>query len=123
MAFVHVEAGISNPVQPEREERLELLVDTGAMMSVIPESILETLGIRRIGRRNFRGFGGVISRDTGGVNMSYDGAVAVVPVDFGEGDDSCVLGVTALESLGYQVNPVAGELKPTGMLLLNMTSS
>ena len=52
--------------------------------------------------------------------MSYDAAVSVVPVVFGERDDPSVMGVRALESLGYQVDPVSGDLKPTEMLLLRL---
>ena len=50
--------------------------------------------------------------------MAYDGAAAGVTVIFGEPDDPPILGVTALESLGYRVDPVTGELHPTEMLLL-----
>jgi hypothetical protein len=32
---------------------------------------------------------------------------------FGEPDDTPVLGATALETLGYQVDPVSKRLKPT----------
>ena len=52
--------------------------------------------------------------------MSYDGAVSVVPVVFGERDDPAAMGVPALESLGYQVDPVSGKLKPTEMLSLHL---
>ena len=50
--------------------------------------------------------------------MTCDGATAGVTVVFGEQDDPPILGVTALESLGFQVGPVSGELKPSEMLLL-----
>jgi predicted aspartyl protease len=118
MGIVHVNVAISNPADPDRGEHLELLVDTGATLSVVPRRVLERLAVSPIGRRDFRGFGGVISRETGIVSMTYDGATAGVTVVFGEEDDPPILGVTALESLGYQVDPVSGELKPSEMLLL-----
>lgn len=120
MGFTRVEVGISNPADREREERIEVLVDTGATLSVIPRSLLERLGVASIDSREFRGFGGVVTRDTGGVVMSYDGVPALVAVVFGEEDDPAIMGVTALESLGYQVDPVTNELKPTEMLLLGL---
>ena len=118
MGIVHVDIVISNPADPDRGEHLELLVDTGATLSVVPGRVLERLSISRIGRRDFRGFGGVISRETGIVSKTYDGATAGVTVVFGEQDNPPILGVTALESLGFQVDPVSGELKPSEMLLL-----
>ena len=37
---------------------------------------------------------------------------------FGEEDDPAIMGVTALESLGFDVDPVAGRLKSVEMLML-----
>ena len=50
--------------------------------------------------------------------MSYGGSVAGVTVVIGEEGDPAIMGVTALESLGYQVDPVTGKLTPSEMLLL-----
>ena len=65
MGFVPIEVGISSPAEPEREERVEVRVDTGAILSVIPRSILENLRAQPVGRRDFKGFGAVINRDIG----------------------------------------------------------
>ncbi|MCH8206180.1 MAG: aspartyl protease [Chloroflexi bacterium] len=118
MGFVHVNVGISNPERIRLQEDVELPVDSGAMLSLVPRRILEVLGVSPIGRRRFRGFGGIVERDTGVVVMSFDGAVAGVTVICGEEDDPSVMGVTALETLGYQVDPDTGELSPTEMLQL-----
>ena len=118
MGFLRVDVELSNPTDPRQFERIELLVDTGATLSVVPAPMLERLGVRPLGRRDFKGFGGVVRRQTGNVTMAYDGAAAGITVVFGEPDDPPILGVTALESLGYRVDPVTGELHPTEMLLL-----
>ncbi len=118
MGFVHVDVELSNPTDPRQFESIELLVDTGATLSVVPAPVLERLGVRPLGCRDFKGFGGVVRRQTGNVTMAYDGAAAGITVVFGEPDDPPILGVTALESLGYRVDPVTGELHPTEMLLL-----
>ncbi len=118
MGFAHVDVELSNPTDPQQFESIELLVDTGATLSVVPAPVLERLGVRPLGRRDFKGFGGVVRRQTGNVTMAYDGGAAGITVVFGEPDDPPILGVTALESLGYRVDPVAGELHPTEMLLL-----
>ncbi len=118
MGFVHVDVELSNPTDPQQFESIELLVDTGATLSVVPAPVLERLGVRPLGSRDFNGFGGVVRRQTGNVTMAYDGGAAGITVVFGEPDDPPILGVTALESLGYRVDPVTGELHPTEMLLL-----
>ena len=118
MGFVHVDVELSNPTDRERTETIELLVDTGATLSVVPTPVLDRLGVSPMGSRNFKGFGGVVRRQTGTVAIAYDGETAGVTVIFGEQDDPPILGVTALESLGFRVDPVTGELHPTEMLLL-----
>ena len=50
--------------------------------------------------------------------MTYDGAVAGVTTIFGEPEEPPIMGVTALETLGYQVDPVTGELKPIDLPML-----
>ena len=117
MGFVHVNIGLSNPSEPGSAEEINVLVDTGATLSVFPASLLDNLGIQRTGQRRLRGFGGVITRDTGTVNVTYDGEVAGVTAVFGEDSDPTVMGVTALESLGFNVNTIAGELTRVEMLI------
>ena len=80
--------------------------------------MLERLGIRRIRRRRFRGFGGVVTRDTGIISMRYDGVEAGVTAVFGAEDDPPIMGVTALEVLGFEVDPVSGKLNRIDMLVM-----
>ena len=42
--------------------------------------------------------------------MTYEDSIIGTSVIFGEPDDIPVLGVTALEALGYQVDPVSQRL-------------
>lgn len=118
VGFVHVRTMVCNPTHEDRCQEIELLVDTGATLSVIPREMLQHLGIRPLGKRTFRGFGGVIERETGAVTIKYGENSAGITAVFGEGDDTAVLGVTALETLGYQVDPTTGKLNPTELLLL-----
>lgn len=117
MGFIHVNVDISNPSDPDSAEEVRVLVDTGATLSVFPASLLEGMGIKRIGQSRFRGFGGVITRDVGTINLRYGDAVAGVTVVFGEENDPAIMGVTALETLGFHVNPVDGELHRVEMLI------
>jgi predicted aspartyl protease len=117
MGFVHVNVGLSNPSEPDRTEEIRVLVDTGATLSVFPANLLEGLGIQRIGQRRFRGFGGVVAREVGAVTIHYGGEVAGTTAVFGADDDPVVMGVTALETLGFNVDPANGELHRVDLLI------
>jgi aspartyl protease family protein len=118
MGFVYVDVGVSNPSTPDVSENVRALADTGATLSILPTSLLEGLGIRRIGKKKVRGLGGVVTRDVGNVTMHYYGVAGGVTTIFGEKDDPAIMGVTALESLGFDVDPVTGKLKSVEMLML-----
>ena len=118
MGFIHVNVRVSNPSTSDISETIRLLVDTGATLSVLPASLLERLGIPRRGRRRLRGFGGEVTRDVGTVDLYYDGVLGGVTAIFGSQDDPPIMGVTALESLGFEADPVSGKLKRVEMLML-----
>ena len=118
MGFVRVRLGIYNPSAPERVVELEGIVDTGAIYSVIPRSVLEELGVRPIERRRFRAFGGYVERDIGEVGVELMGRKRTITVIFGEAGDITVLGITALEAFGLELDPVRGTLREAELLLL-----
>ena len=118
MGIVHVNVDIANPARPDVSESVRVLVDTGATLSILPEDMLDSLGVRRIQKRRFRGFGGTVIRDIGNVNMTYEDAESGVTVVFGAEDDPAIMGVTALETLGFEVDPVEGKLNRIDMLVM-----
>ena len=118
MGSIYVDVGVSNPSTPDVSEKVRALVDTGATLSILPAGLLESLGIRRIGKKKFRGLGGVVIREVGTVTMHYDGVSGAAGVIFREEDDPAVMGATALVSMGFDVDPVAGRLKSVEMLML-----
>ncbi|GAB6945659.1 hypothetical protein JCM14467A_24410 [Vulcanisaeta sp. JCM 14467] len=118
MDFIKVKAGVFNPLMPDKVVEVESIVDTGAVYTVIRRDILEGLGIKPSGRRRFKAFGGYVERDVGDVGLMLMGERGIVPVIFGETDDALVIGMTALEILGLEVDPVNGTLKKTELLLL-----
>ena len=117
MGIVHVNVGVAKPTDQQPAEIVRVMVDTGAVVSVFPAGLLERLGVQRVGQQRYRGFGGSVVRSVGGVAMTYGDVTGVVPVAFGDDDDTAVMGVTALETLGYEVDPVRGELHRVEMLL------
>jgi clan AA aspartic protease len=103
---------------PQHLIELEGIVDTGAIYSVVPRRILEELGVKPVERRRFKAFGGYVERDLGEVGIELMGRRRTITVIFGETDDTTVLGVTALESFGLEVDPVRGTLKEAELLML-----
>ena len=122
MGFTYVRVTVAAPASPDRSEEIELLVDTGAMLSVIPRPMLERLGIEAVYTQRAQVFGGaVLERQVGVVLFTCNGATGGVSVLFGEEDDQQVLGVTALEVMGLRVDPSSGQLERTDILMLPLT--
>jgi clan AA aspartic protease len=119
MGFTTVEVSVHNPEKLAECQRVSLLVDTGAMYSIIPRHILENLGITPRWKRQFSlANGQKIERGGSGALYSVGEYEGHAPVIFGEEGDQSILGVTALEAMGLQVDPITHELKPTELLLL-----
>ena len=118
MVLLKLRAGLYNPEKPERVVEVEGIVDTGAVYSVVRRDVLERLGVKPVERRRFRAFGGYVERDVGEVGMVLMGRRRIVPVIFGEDGDPAVVGVTALEIFGLEVDVVRGVLKEAELLLL-----
>ena len=119
MGFTHVKVQIANPLTPTRSDEVDLLVDSGAIFTSIPRNTLEKLKLKPIDREKLRVYGGaIVERDLGWAMIEYGGKRRVVPVIFGEPEDTPVLGATSLESLGYQVDPVTRKLKPVELLMI-----
>ena len=109
---------IANHRKPGKWESIELLVDSGAIYSVIPAPVLRRLGIRSDGREEFvLADGSRITRRKGIAKFRYNEHFGGGDVIFGEPGDSNLLGALTLESLGLALDPLRRELKPLPMIL------
>lgn len=80
---------------------------------------LAKIGVQPKRQKEFRTIEGrTVKRSTGAVVLSVDGAEGDVEVVFAEKGDAEVLGVTALEGLGYEVDPVTRQLHKSSLLAL-----
>lgn len=113
LGLVKVRFGVFNPLAPERVTEIEGVVDTGAVYSVVPRRTLEELGVKPLEKRRFKAFGGHVERDIGEVGVELMGRRRTVTVILGETGDTAVLGLTALEAFGLEVDPVKGILRET----------
>jgi clan AA aspartic protease len=118
MGITEVTVEVSNPRDQAHWQKLELIADTGAIFSVIPRAALEQLGITPYAEETHLADGSEILRALGDVFIRIDGKARTVPTIFGEPTDTPLLGVTALEILGFTVDPRTRKLEPTKMLLL-----
>lgn len=118
MGLTVLELEVGNPASPEIKEKVEFLVDSGAIYSVVPAPILERLGIRPLTEQEFRLMdGSKIVRKKGGAFFRYGERVGVADAIFGEEGDSVLLGTFTLEALGLVLDPLRRELKPLPMVL------
>jgi predicted aspartyl protease len=118
MGLTHITARIANPGRPSRTERLRLLVDSGAIYSVVPATILRRLGIRPHGTRSFiLADGTEITRPIGDAIFLINGDRGASPVIFGQKGDSALLGMVSLEAVGLLLDPIRRVLRPLPLIL------
>ncbi len=118
MGYVRASVRLYNPREPSRFIEFTGIVDTGAVYTVVPRSLLEEVGLEPVERRRFKAFGSFVERDVGVAEVEIMGRRGGVTVIFGEVDDTPVIGVTALESLGLEVDPIKGVLREATLYLL-----
>ncbi len=113
-----LEIQVGNPATPEVTEQVELLVDSGALYSLVPTPVLERLGIKPLSKQEFPLANGErMTRNKGIAMFRYGERVGGADVVFGEEGDSTLLGATTLESLGLALDPLKRELRPIPMVL------
>ena len=91
----YVGVTIRNPAEPDRTWTGTFVADTGAFDSLVPGSLLEAIGLAPRGSREY-----ILADGSRGGTVIY-------------GDEGAqpLLGVTALESGGFQVDPGDERLK------------
>jgi predicted aspartyl protease len=101
MGLTHIRLRLANPARPRRTVSLKFLVDSGALYSVVPATVLQRLAIRPHSSRTFLLADGTqITRRIGNATFQIEDQCAASPVIFGERGDSTLLGSVSLESLG-----------------------
>jgi len=109
---------VANPSNPQKWEKLDFLVDSGAVYSVVPAKILKKLGIIPLTEQEFRlADGSKITRKKGIAAFRYKDNIGGADVIFGKEGDSTLLGAFTLEALGLALDPLRRELKPLPMVL------
>ena len=84
----------------------DFLVDTGCMYSMAPASALKKIGIKPTGSEVYElASGDRVEYEYGSADLEFMGEVVPTRIIFGPDDVEPLLGVIALETAGYIVDP------------------
>ena len=116
MGLVHVDMRVSIPRRAARIVRF--LVDSGAVYSVLPQTVWKGLKLKPQRRLEFTlADGTTVTRDVSECRFELGGIGAASPVILGEERDQALLGVVTLETLGLVLDPFERKLRPMRMML------
>ena len=106
MGATRVTAAIRNLAEPDRVWEGLFLVDTGATDCLVPRQHLESVGIVPGGQRVYGlADGREIRMDIAAAQVEFMGEFVGGTIVFGEENAEPLLGVTALESVGIEIDP------------------
>ena len=112
MGMTQVTVAVCNPGNLEKRWEGLFLVDTGAVDCMVPRNRLNEIGIAPQGKRTYELADGTeLAMEIGVAQVEFMGEFVGVTVIFGKDDIEPILGVTALESVGIEVDPRNQRLK------------
>ena len=112
MGATHVTVTIRNPAEPHRTWEGLFLVDTGATDSLVSRQHLAAIGLAPKSQRVYELADGRETRmDITTADIEFMGEIVGGTILFGEANVEPLLGVTALESVGIEVDPNNQRLK------------
>ena len=112
MGATHVTVTIRNPALPNKSWEGLFLVDTGAVDSLVPREHLESIGLKPKAQRIYElADGSELKMDITTADIEFMGDLVGGTIIFGKTGVEPILGVTALESVGIEVDPQNQRLK------------
>ncbi|OGY17521.1 MAG: hypothetical protein A2784_05165 [Candidatus Chisholmbacteria bacterium RIFCSPHIGHO2_01_FULL_48_12] len=116
MSLTYLTCQISHPNNGRKTAR-KMLVDSGAVYSVVPISTLKQLHIEPIDSQKFiLANGEEIEKSIGEARFTIRDKSRVSPVVFGE-EGVWLLGATTLENMGFILDPINRQLKSLPLTL------
>lgn len=111
MGITQVTVAVRNPARPKKFWEGLFLVDTGTVDCMVPGKRLRALGLRPRGKRVYELADGTeITMQVTVAEVEFMGERVGATVIFGDDDAEPILGVTALESVGIEVDPRSQRL-------------
>ena len=112
MGAMHVTVTIRNPANPEKAFEGLFLIDTVTVDSKAPRDQLEAIGLQPKSQRSYElADGSNLKMDITTGDIEFMGEIVGEPSIFGNPGTEPILGVTALESVGIDVDPRNQTLK------------
>ena len=112
MGTIHVTVTIRNPALPDKSWEGLFLADTGAIDSLVPREHLESIGLKPKAQRIYElADGSQLKMDITTADIEFMGDLVGGTIIFGKMGAEPILGVTALESVGIEVDPQNQRLK------------
>lgn len=119
MGATYVDVTVRNPADPHRSWTGKFLVDTGAFDSLVPREHLEGIGLEPRGSREYvLADAKPTTQEVTIAEIEFEGEVVGGTRVYGEEGSEPLLGVTALESGGFEVDPRNEKLKRLPAVLL-----
>jgi clan AA aspartic protease len=112
MGATHVTVTVRNPAQPDRFWEGLFLVDAVTPDCLVPGTHLREIGLEPEGKRRYEFPDGAEKKmDIAVARIEFMGDFVGATVIYGDDNAEPILGVTALESVGIEVNPRTQQLK------------
>ena len=112
LGATHANVVIRNPAEPDRAWEGRFLVDTGATDCMVPRQHLEAIGLAPKSSREYELADGTkLAFDITVAEVEILGEIVGATILIGDTDAEPLLGVTALESVGIEVDPNSQTLK------------
>ena len=106
MGAIHVPVIVRNPTQRDRAWQGTFLVDTGATDCLVPKKYLESIGLEPVGQRLYElADGNQLQVDITAALVEVMGQPVGATIIMAHDDIEPLLGITALESAGIEVDP------------------
>jgi clan AA aspartic protease len=112
MGATHVTVTVRNPAAPRKTWEGLFLVDTVSYDSLVPGKFLKQIGLKPKSKRTYELADGTeVRMDCTTGDLEFMGEIVGGTIIFGPDDAEPILGVTALESVGIEVDPRNQSLK------------
>jgi predicted aspartyl protease len=118
MGMTEIRVRLVNLADRGRTAEVDMVVDSGAIYSVVPASVLRRIGVAPRETKTFGlASGASVRRQVGDVGYEIDGQSGAAPVIFGQRGDASLLGVVTLEALGLRLDPLRRTLRPLKLMI------
>jgi clan AA aspartic protease len=118
MGTTGIRVRVVNLADPSRTAEVDMVVDSGAIYSLVPARVLHAIGVEPRETQVFGlANGDTVRREIGDVRYEIGERSGASPVIFGRRGDASLLGVVTLEALGLQLDPLRRRLRPLRLMI------